>query len=320
VAPRSVRGPFLLLPEQNARYRDDRPPWMETLKRIGLPPLFRRTFGLHTGWLNREWYLEYGMSPDRLFFVPNAVDNEGLRSEAGRLRPQRAAILRSLGVDPSAGPVILFVGRLVPKKQPQLLVEAFRRVRAANRCSLLIVGSGGLEGELRQLVMVHDVPDVSLAGFLNQSELPKAYACADIFVLPSGCREDWGMVVNEAMNFGLPIVVTDKVGCADVLVRDQLEGHVVSSSDVEELATRLSALVVSEKLRRRLGDAARERVSAWNYDAAAAGVLDAVAGAVGPSRWRAAQPVGGRHAYDPDERPATLAALGVSHTTNEVCR
>ena len=77
------------------------------------------------------------------------------------------------------------------------------------------------------------IPDVALAGFLNQSELPRAFACADAFVLFSRYGETWGVVVNEAMNFGLPVLVSDKVGSGTDLVQESRNGYVVPAEDVD---------------------------------------------------------------------------------------
>ncbi len=118
---------------------------------------------------------------------------------------------------------MLYVAKLIPKKAPLVLLEAFARVRERHRCALLFVG----EGELRPELEAAAGPDVHLAGFLNQSELPEAYVAADVFCLPSVLHETWGLVVNEALNFGLPVVVSDKVGCAADLVRPGWNGFVV---------------------------------------------------------------------------------------------
>src|SRR5207247_11160263 len=129
------------------------------------------------------------------------------------------------------------------------------------------------------------IPNVHFAGFLNRSQISQAYVAADVFALPSRQHETWGMVVNEAMNFSLPIIVTDKVGCADDLVRDGENGFVVSSEDSADLSDRLRQLVRSSELRQRFGNASRQIVSGWTHDLAVGGVLRATAAAVGANRW-----------------------------------
>src|SRR5205823_1561487 len=152
-------------------------------------------------------------------------------------------------------------------------------------CSLLIVGSGELEARLRNKVIHEGIPDVHFTGFLNRSQISQAYVAADIFTLPSRRHETWGIVVNEAMNFSLPIVVTDKVGCAGDLVRDGENGFIVSSQDPSELAGRLRELVRSPKLRQQFGRASHQIISRWTYEEAMSGVVAALSAAVGGQRW-----------------------------------
>jgi glycosyltransferase involved in cell wall biosynthesis len=263
-----------------------------------LAPIFYRAYALYIGTENRQWFQSYGVPEARQFAVPYCVDNMFFQAEAERLKPIRPVLRRSFGIPEGSGPLILSVARLIPKKQPLFLLEAFRRVRKARRCCLLLVGSGELENRIRQTILDHRIPDVYLAGFLNQSDIARAYAAADIFALPSKEHETWGIVVNEAMNFALPIVVSDKVGCGPDLVREGQSGFVVSADDLRGLADRLEVLVDSEELRLRLGNVSRRIVAELTYDSAATGVLQAVAAAVGPERWAAAGPAETRSAPD----------------------
>jgi glycosyltransferase involved in cell wall biosynthesis len=140
------------------------------------------------------------------------------------------------------------------------------------------------------LVCVRDearVPDVVPAGFLDQAGIQRAHACAVGFVV-STHDETWGLVINEAMNFGLPVVATDWVGCTADLVVDGRNGFVVPSRDREALARALQTLVDSAELRQRFGQASIEVISQWTYDRTAAGLCHAVAAAVGAERWRLA--------------------------------
>jgi glycosyltransferase involved in cell wall biosynthesis len=129
------------------------------------------------------------------------------------------------------------------------------------------------------------MPDVVVTGFMNQSEVVRAYACADVFTLFSRRDETWGLVVNEAMNFALPIVVSDKVGCAADLVTHGGNGFIVDHRDPVGLATRLRQLVESPTLRKRMGRKSADAVLQWNYDRALGGLVEATRAAVGEVRW-----------------------------------
>jgi glycosyltransferase involved in cell wall biosynthesis len=224
-----------------------------------------------------------------MFFVPYAADNDTLQANAERLGRTRWALREAFNLPPAGIPVILFVGRLVAKKQPRFLLDAYARVRHELPCALMIVGSGELEVSLRAKVAQEAIPDVHFAGFLNRTKISQAYAASDIFALPSRQHETWGMVVNEAMNFSLPIVVTEKVGCAGDLVVDGGNGFVVSSEDPAELADRLNRLIRSAELRQTFGAASREIIARWTSQAAVSGAVSAISSAVGPERWAAAE-------------------------------
>lgn len=248
--------------------------------------------GLYIGTENRRYLEALGFSSARLFFAPYVVENDRLLAEREKLRPAREALRSQLGVGGDGGPVILFVGRLAAMKQPLVLLEAFARIRRERPCQLLIVGTGPLEGELKARISRDGIPDVTLAGFLNRSEVSRAFVAADVFALPSAFNETFGLVIGEAMNFGLPVVTTTRVGCAADLVQEGINGHVIEAEDPGRLAGCLAGLVDDPARRRAFGEASQRIISEWTYDRTVAGIVAAVAAAVGPRRWAQAEQSG----------------------------
>ena len=259
--------------------------WKRMLKEPGLRLLFRSGRALYVGTENRRWFEHYGVRESRLFFTPYAVDTERLERAAAELAPQRDRLRADFGIRPGSGPVIVTVSRLIAKKQPLFLLEGFRRLRARVECTLLVVGCGELEGEMRRKVADERIPDVVFAGSLNQTEVARAYACADVFCLASREHETWGLVVNEAMAFGLPVVVSDKVGSAADLVRHGENGFVFDHREPDELARYLGRLVEDAAARRTFGERSRELIAPRTAELSARGILAAVEAAVGPNRW-----------------------------------
>jgi glycosyltransferase involved in cell wall biosynthesis len=141
-------------------------------------------------------------------------------------------------------------------------------------CWLLLAGDGPLRPVIEEQVRQHVTPGVLMPGFLNQSELPLAYAASDLLALCSS-HETWGLVVNEAMNFGLPIVASDRVGCAADLVKSGWNGFVFPHQDVGALADALGKLIESENMRREFGIRSLELVSNYSVENCADGVLAA---------------------------------------------
>lgn len=177
---------------------------------------------LVVGERSREYYLYYGADPGRMTFVPHFVDNDFFRAGAEAScwgRPLRD----ELAIAPETT-LLLFVGKFIRKKRPLDVVRAAGQLRQrGHNVELAMVGSGELEGELRQLVAEAGVP-THFAGFKNQTELPAYYAAADLLVLPSDGGETWGLVVNEAMACGTPAAVSRAAGCSPDLIHEGLTG------------------------------------------------------------------------------------------------
>ncbi len=209
----------------------------------------------------------------RVFEAPQAVDNERFRSV------QRASRRVADGEL-----VALFVGRLEAEKGLEILLDALALTN--HDVSLVIAGSGSLEAALRSQAEAPPlVGRVVFLGYVVQDELPHLYSGVDLLVLPSVAtkrvRETWGLVVNEAMNAGLPVVATTAVGAAaGGLVVDRKTGLVVQEGDPSALASALDALAEDRYLRDLFGRNARDRVAAWSHDAAAAGFVAAVEAAL----------------------------------------
>lgn len=159
-------------------------------------------------------------------------------------------------------------------------MEALRLLLAepqAPAVHLLMVGTGPLEEACRAHATRHRLP-VSFAGFLNQSEMPSAYAAADCLVLPSDHGETWGLVVNEAMACGLPAIVSDLVGCAEDLVLEGLTGLVSRFGHPPALAAAMGRMAADPGAAARMGATARKRVNGhFSVQNAAEGILAGLA-------------------------------------------
>lgn len=238
----------------------------------GLLPSFDAV--AYIGKRNREYYEHYGVRSERLFPAPYSVDNEFFSSRAESARSHRGEIKATFGITDDA-PVVLFSGKLITVKQPAMLLQAFAKVRRRYPCHLLYVGEGELRPRLEEIVRKERIPDVHFAGFVNQSRIPGLYASADLFVLPS-IHEPWGLVVNEAMACGLPIIASDRVGSAVDLIRDGFNGYTYPYDNCEKLGEHIERLVASEELRARLARGSSDLISSWTVQKAADGIVAAV--------------------------------------------
>jgi len=224
---------------------------------------------LPIGQANREYYRAFGVAESRMFDAPYFIDNDRFTEVSSAA--DRSALRQRWGV-PQEAFCFLFSGKLEEKKHPLSVVEAMRGLSGAH---LLVVGSGPLEGALREACRRHGL-SFSFTGFLNQSEMPLAYRAADSLVLPSDAGETWGLVVNEAMACGLPAIVSDRVGCRADLVLEGETGLSFPFGDLERLGQQMKSLVAAPARARAMGAAARERVCRdYSVGRAAAGVMQA---------------------------------------------
>ena len=185
------------------------------------------------------------------------------------------------------GPLALYVGRFVEEKGVALLLETWRGVDG----TLVMVGDGPLDAAARA------TPGVRVLGPLPRSELPVAYAASSFALLPSIptplWREPWGLVCNEAMHQGRPMIASDAVGAvAGGLVRDGVNGLVVPAGDRDALADAISRLRADPSLRAQLGSAARGAVAPYTYDAMADAFGRALEAALGTALGTAIKPSG----------------------------
>jgi glycosyltransferase involved in cell wall biosynthesis len=174
--------------------------------------------------------------------------------------------------------VFLYVGRLEPVKGLAVLLQAYSSAAAASdRVRLLVVGEGTLRDSVKSAAA--GVPGMRWLGRLDGNALLNAYAAADVLVLPS-TFEPWGLVVNEAMAAGLPVIVSENVGCVDDLVADGVTGLVVEAGSASGLATAMNRIAGDRPLRQAMRQAARERIAPWTLAAEAEIVMRAWRGAL----------------------------------------
>jgi glycosyltransferase involved in cell wall biosynthesis len=230
---------------------------------------------LAVGQRSKEYYLHYGADKDKVFFVPHAVNNTFFADCRATLESQRQSIRQHWGI-PESALVFLFVGKLIPKKRPEDFQQAIY-LATKNSCEIfgLVVGDGELRLQLEVEANHKNIP-IKFVGFLNQTEISKAYTISDVLVLPSDGRETWGLVVNEAMASGLPAVVSDQVGCATDLVIPGETGEVFPCGDIETLVSILTRMAANKKSLQKMADNAFELVNSYSISKATKETIQAI--------------------------------------------
>jgi glycosyltransferase involved in cell wall biosynthesis len=218
----------------------------------------------------RAFAIRCGASPEKVFIATHTVDMPHFVGVSRATRAHgRVQLRQRLGLK---GCVFLYVGRLWAGKGVEHLIEAFHRVQgsSAESVSLLLVGDGPAEMALREACRARGLRNVAFAGFVQKEELPRFHAAADAFVFPT-LGDPYGLVVDEAMASGLPVISTSAAGEIHQRVLEGVNGYVVPPADSQALARRMLALARDAGARESMGKKSRTLIAgntpqAWARD------------------------------------------------------
>ena len=268
---RRRKVPLFLWSESNLRDQRRRTAPVEMLK--------RHFIGACTGCVvpgksAGAYMASFGVPRDSIFVAPNAVDNAFFSQEASLARTRADELRRQFHLPQR---YFLYVGRLIASKGVFDLLDAYSRLESALRANvgLLFVGDGVEQSELEKRATTIQPGIVRFAGFAHREQLAAYYALAEAFVFPTH-TDPWGLVVNEAMACGLPVVATDVAGCVADLVEDGGNGYVVQSGAPETLTQALESVAGSPDVRAAMGIRSRQRVEQNSPEMCAAGFVDAM--------------------------------------------
>ena len=215
----------------------------------------------------------FGVSEQVIFTAPNAVDNAFFATQAENAKCHPAAVRERFGLPRR---FILFVGRLIPEKGVFDLLEAYAKLESGLRSEvgLVFAGDGVSREELAQQAKRISPGAVCFPGFAQREDLAGLYALAETLVLPTH-SDPWGLVVNEAMACGLPIIVSSVAGCSADLVEEGWNGYVVPPRDSEKLSVAINSLVRQPELKRQMSARSLERIRNYSPETCADGLAAA---------------------------------------------
>ena len=247
--------------------------WKLAVKKCYWPILFRladQAFAPSSG--TRDLLRSLGIPEDRITLIPFCVDNDWWSEQSSRV--DRDAVRSSWGASATTT-IVLFSAKLQPWKRPLDLLHAFAKANLPDAL-LVFAGEGSLRAQLEaEAVSLGVAGRMRFLGFVNQTQLPAIYTAADLMVLPS-TYEPFGVVVNEAMLCGCPVVASDRVGAARDLIAPVTPGFIFPCGDMAALTA-----VLQRELSDRLGlaafaDAARVRMKTWSPRENIAGMIEAM--------------------------------------------
>ncbi|MCB2218437.1 MAG: glycosyltransferase [Desulfobulbaceae bacterium] len=235
---------------------------------------------------HKLYMLKLGMTEKSIFTGYDTVDNEYFTVGAHSARSRVSTLRKEYRL-----PVNYFLSsnRFIPQKNLFFLIEAYGRYRqlAGNGAwKLVILGDGELRKKLENLVNTLNLSaDVLFPGFIQYKNLPNYYGLAKAYVQAS-TNETWGLVINEAMASGLPVLVSDRCGCATDLVHDGINGYKFDPSDRDALVSHLFAMSTGKYDTKTLGKASEEIIKNWSTELFADSLLKAAAVAINAPKKR----------------------------------
>ncbi len=254
---------------------DPRPWWRDWLRRTFLRWVYRYIdVAIAVGANNRDYFAWCGVAPDRIAIAPHSIDTRRFAADTERHEARAKAWREESGIAEDAV-VFLYAGKLQPKKDPQLLLAAFRELPGT--AHLVYVGQGESEADLRHAAQ--DVDRIHFLPFQNQSLMPSVYRFGDVFVLPScGPGETWGLALNEAMTCARPVIASSRVGGARDLVDQDRNGWTFAAGDRDALVRTLTlALGRGRAGLRAMGAVAHSAHHRWSTETSAQRIAAIVA-------------------------------------------
>ena len=232
------------------------------LRRLFLSWVYQHIdYALFVGKSNYDYYIQMGLKKNQLFYGPHAIDNQRFNSITAAQQLELTKWKKDLGID-LGNFVFLFVGKLESKKNPLLLLEAFKKITHPS-AKLVFIGDGILNTIIKDAAQKD--ARIILLGFQNQSIMPILYRIANLLILPSiGPNETWGLAMNEAMASGLPIIASNKCGGAIDLVIPTT-GLTFESDNLDELYTAMNFFIYNPHFCKLMGNYAHKFIQDFSY-------------------------------------------------------
>ena len=215
------------------------------------------------GTLSKNYLLGLGVQPEKMLVNRNCVDNETLKNRYQNCLPERIDRQKALNL---ASKNFIFVGRLINYKNILVFLEAFGIAQSKlleENWGVIILGDGEQKEDLQQFVKEKNIQHISFQKGVSWQQVPEYLALSNVLVLPS-YSEPWGLVVNEAMACGLPVIVSEKCGCAIDLVKNGSNGFIFSPNNIEQLTTILLKFINQEVDLKQMGQISEKIIQEYS--------------------------------------------------------
>lgn len=218
---------------------------------------------------SREYFIKKGASQNKIFIAPDTANRYTIKKRVN-------------DHDLKNKKIILYLSRIVPYKGLDILIKSFAKIEKEVKNSFLLIGGkGSFEQEAKNLAKNLGIKNIKFLGPVDKEHIGFYYSICEVFVLPSTFRdydaECWGLVLNEAMAFGKPIISTDAVGGAYDLINDGINGFMVKHGNIEQLYNALKRVLTNDNLRKNMGCESKKLIETrFNYENMAKGFEEAI--------------------------------------------
>ena len=208
------------------------------------------------GTMSRDFNIKNGARQEKIFIAPNIVDNEMFIKQSLKSKKEKERFKQELNIQNKK--IILFVGQLIKRKGVEYLLKAYKKIKNDyDDVCLVVIGDGVLKNELEDICIKEHIKDVRFTGWVSEEQKIIYYSIADLFVLPT-LEDVWGLVINEAMCCGLPVISTKAAGCAQDMIIPGENGFIVDAANIDQLYSSMKKIILDDEVAKKMGEKSLE--------------------------------------------------------------
>ncbi len=213
---------------------------------------------LYIGSLNKDFYSFHGVPKKKLYYAPYFVENSFFEKNLNKKNLRKKLNLKNKKI-------VIFVGKLIDRKNPHDFLKLAHKFQNNKRIHFLIIGSGELNFYCKNFINSHKLKNISMLGFLNQKKIREVYSISDLLILTSK-YETWGLVVNEAMASGVPVIATKESGATKDLIESGVTGYSYNCGNIKELFSHFNKIILNIKKLKTMKKNVKKKIKKFTSD------------------------------------------------------
>ncbi len=213
---------------------------------------------LYIGSLNKDFYSFHGVPKKKLYYAPYFVENSFFEKNLNKKNLRKKLNLKNKKI-------VIFVGKLIDRKNPHDFLKLAHKFQNNKRIHFLIIGSGELNFYCKNFINSHKLKNISMLGFLNQKKIREVYSISDLLILTSK-YETWGLVVNEAMASGVPVIATKESGATKDLIESGVTGYSYNCGNIKELFSHFNKIILNRKKLKTMKKNVKKKIKKFTSD------------------------------------------------------